>query len=72
MKTFVELRKQLDEVNFKSDQKKLELSRTKVKNTEVLSGDQKLSLESIMDSLSVNEVEKVIRNLWKKVKESSG
>ena len=44
----------------------------KVKNTEVLSGDQKLSLESIMDSLSVNEVEKVIRNLWKKVKESSG
>ena len=44
----------------------------KVKNTEALSGDQKLSLESIMDSLSVNEVEKVIRNLWKKVKESSG
>ena len=35
MKTFVELRTQLDEINFKVDAKKLELSRTKIKNTEV-------------------------------------
>ena len=35
MKTFVELRTQLDEVNFKADAKKLEISRTKIKNTEV-------------------------------------
>jgi|TARA_B110001454_G_C12501324_1_gene342866 hypothetical protein len=41
MKTFVELRKQLDEVNFKSDQKNLELSRTKVKNTEVFYHSEK-------------------------------
>ena len=41
MKTFVELRKQLDEVNFKSDQKKLELSRTKVKNTEIFYHSEK-------------------------------
>ena len=35
MKTFAELRTQLDEVNFKADAKKLEISRTKIKNTEV-------------------------------------
>ena len=35
MKTFVELRTLLDEINFKVDAKKLELSRTKIKNTEV-------------------------------------
>ena len=41
MKTFVELRKQLDEVNFKSDQKKLELSRTKIKKTDVFYHSEK-------------------------------
>ena len=35
MKSFQELRKELDEVNFKADAKKLEISRTKIKNTEV-------------------------------------
>ena len=35
MQTFKELRTQLDEVNFKADAKKLEISRTKIKNTEV-------------------------------------
>ena len=35
MKTFKVLRTELDEVNFKADAKKLELSRTKIKNTEV-------------------------------------
>ena len=35
MKSFNELRKELDEINFKADVKKLELSRTKIKNTEV-------------------------------------
>ena len=44
----------------------------RVKNTEALSAEQRNSLEGIMDSLSVNEVEKVIKNLWKKVKEPSG
>ena len=42
----------------------------KVKNTETLSQGEKSSLESVMDSLTVKEVEKVIHNLWKKVKES--
>ena len=41
MKTFVELKTQLDEINFKSDQKKLELSRTKIKNTEVFYHNEK-------------------------------
>ena len=35
MKTFVELRKQLDEINFKQDHKKNHISSTKIKNTEV-------------------------------------
>ena len=35
MKSFKELRTELDEVNFKADAKKLELSRTKIKNTDV-------------------------------------
>ena len=35
MKTFTELREELDEANFKVDAKKLELKRTKIKKTEV-------------------------------------
>ena len=35
MKTFIELRTQLDEINFKADAKKLELSRTKISKTDV-------------------------------------
>ena len=35
MKSFKELRTQLDEINFKVDAKKLELKRIKIKNTEV-------------------------------------
>ena len=35
MKTFVELRKQLDEINFKQDHKKNHISSTKIKKTEV-------------------------------------
>ena len=35
MKTFVQLRQQLDEVNFKQDMKKNHISSTKIKNTEV-------------------------------------
>ncbi len=35
MKTFSELREELDEANFKVDAKKLELKRTKIKKTEV-------------------------------------
>ena len=35
MQTFVELRTQLDEINFKADAKKLELSRTKISKTDV-------------------------------------
>jgi len=41
MKTFIELRKQLDEVNFKADAKKLELKRIKIKNTEVFYHSEK-------------------------------
>jgi hypothetical protein len=41
MKTFTELRTQLDEINFKSDAKKLEISRTKIKNTEVFYHSEK-------------------------------
>ena len=36
MKTFVELRTQLNEVNFKQDHKKNHISSTKIKNTEVM------------------------------------
>ena len=36
MKTFTQLREQLDEVNFKQDHKKNHLSSTKIKNTEVM------------------------------------
>ena len=35
MKTFVKLRQQLDEINFKQDMKKNHISATKIKNTEV-------------------------------------
>ena len=35
MQTFVELRTQLDEINFKADAKKLELSRAKISKTDV-------------------------------------
>ncbi len=35
MKTFIELRTQLDEINFKADAKKLELSRAKISKTDV-------------------------------------
>ena len=35
MKSFQELRKELDEINFKADAKKLEISRTKIKNTDI-------------------------------------
>ena len=35
MKTFVQLRTELDEVNFKQDMKKNHISSTKIKNTEV-------------------------------------
>ena len=35
MKSFKELRTQLDEINFKADAKKLEISRTKIKKTDV-------------------------------------
>ena len=35
MRTFVELRTQLDEINFKADAKKLELSRAKISKTDV-------------------------------------
>ena len=41
MRTFIELRKQLDEINFKADAKKLEISRTKIKNTEVFYHSEK-------------------------------
>ena len=41
MKTFTELRKQLDEVNFNADAKKLELKRIKIKNTEVFYHSEK-------------------------------
>ena len=41
MKSFQELRKELDEVNFKADAKKLEISRTKIKNTEVFYHSEK-------------------------------
>ena len=35
MKSFKELRTQLDEINFKADAKKLEISRTKISKTDV-------------------------------------
>ena len=41
MKTFIELRKQLDEVNFNADAKKLELKRIKIKNTEIFYHSEK-------------------------------
>ncbi len=41
MKTFKELRDQLDEINFKADQKKFEIARTKIKNTEVFYHQEK-------------------------------
>ncbi len=41
MKSFKELRTQLDEINFKADAKKLEISRTKIKNTEVFYHSEK-------------------------------
>jgi hypothetical protein len=41
MKSFSELRQELDEVNFKSDQKKLELKRTKIKKTDIFYHSEK-------------------------------
>ena len=47
MKTFKALRQELDEINFKSDQKKLELSRTKIKKTEVFYHSEKKGSKKI-------------------------
>jgi hypothetical protein len=47
MKTFQTLKIELDEVNFKSDQKKLELSRTKIKQTEVFYHSEKKGSKKI-------------------------
>ena len=47
MKTFVELRQRLDEINFKADAKKLEISRTKIKNTEVFYHSEKKGSKKI-------------------------
>ena len=47
MQTFVELRTQLDEINFKVDAKKLELSRTKIKNTEVFYHSEKKASKKV-------------------------
>ena len=47
MKSFQELRKELDEVNFKADAKKLEISRTKIKNTEVFYHSEKKGSKKI-------------------------
>ena len=41
MRTFKELRDQLDEINFKADQKKFEIARVKIKNTEVFYHQEK-------------------------------
>ena len=41
MKSFSELRQELDEVNFKTDARKLEISRTKIKRTEVFYHSEK-------------------------------
>ena len=41
MKSFSELRVELDEVNFKSDARKLEISRTKIKKTEIFYHSEK-------------------------------
>ena len=41
MKSFKELRRELDEVNFKADAKKLEISRTKIKKTDVFYHSEK-------------------------------
>ncbi len=41
MQTFKDLRKQLDEVNFSTDAKKLELKRIKIKNTDVFYHSEK-------------------------------
>jgi hypothetical protein len=47
MISFKELRTQLDEINFKADVKKLELSRTKIKNTEVFYHSEKKGSKKI-------------------------
>ena len=47
MQTFKELRTQLDEVNFKADARKLEISRTKIKNTEVFYHSEKKGSKKI-------------------------
>ena len=41
MKSFSELRQELDEVNFKTDARKLEISRTKIKKTEIFYHSEK-------------------------------
>ena len=47
MKSFSELRQELDEVNFKADAKKLELSRTKIKKTEIFYHSEKKGSKKI-------------------------
>jgi len=47
MKTFTELRTQLDEINFKADAKKLEIKRIKIKNTEVFYHSEKKGSKKI-------------------------
>ena len=47
MKTFTELREELDEANFKVDAKKLEVKRTKIKKTEVFYHSEKKGSKKI-------------------------
>ena len=47
MQSFKELRIELDEINFKADAKKLEISRTKIKNTEVFYHSEKKGSKKI-------------------------
>ena len=47
MKSFRELRAELDEVNFKADAKKLEISRTKIKNNDIFYHSEKKGSKKI-------------------------
>ena len=57
MKTFIELRTQLDEINFKADAKKLELSRAKISKTDVFIMLKRKVLRKLEYGLNLNQLE---------------
>ena len=67
MKTFVQLRQQLDEVNFKQDMKKNHISSTKIKNTDVMYHSEKPGSKKFVYSLNLSQLKNSKNLVYSKI-----